>query len=136
MLVFVVWTLVVWILTFLGEGGGQHVPRCGGAAWKGGKFSHKNLKFSHTHTWNQFAGRLGVGLKRARDQHFVTTTYGSRQVDLYVVENVYNTRDLKIKPQDCTISVKQQGAEFVITEGFDVIFSLLQEYEVWHEAAR
>ena len=53
-----------------------------------------------------------------------------------MVENVYNTRDLKIKPQDCTISVKQQGAEFVITEGFDVIFSLLQEYEVWHEAAR
>ena len=72
----------------------------------------------------------------ARDQHFVTTTCGSRLQDLYVVENVYNTRDLKIKPQDCTISVKQQGAEFVITEGFDVIFSLLQEYEVWHEAAR
>ena len=44
------------------------------------------------------------------------------------VENVYNTRDLKIKLQDCTISVQQQGAEFVLTEGFDVIFSLLQEY--------
>ena len=72
----------------------------------------------------------------ARDQHFVTTTCGSSIQDLYVVENVYNTRDLKIKPQDCTISVKQQGAEFVITEGFDVIFYLLQEYEVWHEAAR
>lgn len=46
----------------------------------------------------------------------------------YVVENVYNMRDLKIKLQDCTISVQQQGAEFVLTEGFDVIFSLLQEY--------
>lgn len=46
----------------------------------------------------------------------------------YTVENVYNTRDLKIKLQDCTISVQQQGAEFVLTEGFDVIFSLLQEY--------
>jgi len=44
------------------------------------------------------------------------------------VENVYNIRDLKIKLQDCTISVQQQGAEFVLTEGFDVIFSLLQEY--------
>ena len=46
----------------------------------------------------------------------------------YVVENVYNIRDLKVKLQDCTISVQQQGAEFVLTEGFDVIFSLLQEY--------
>jgi len=46
----------------------------------------------------------------------------------YTVENVYNTRDLKIKLQDCTISVQQEGAEFVLTEGFDVIFSLLQEY--------
>eukprot|EP00092_Neocalanus_flemingeri_P032797 GFUD01035670.1.p1 GENE.GFUD01035670.1~~GFUD01035670.1.p1 ORF type:complete len:1485 (+),score=509.47 GFUD01035670.1:55-4509(+) len=46
----------------------------------------------------------------------------------YTVENVYNTRDLKIKLQDCTIGVQQQGAEFVLNEGFDVIFSLLQEY--------
>lgn len=43
-------------------------------------------------------------------------------------ENVYNTRDLKIKLQDCTISVQQEGAEFVLAEGFGVIFSLLQEY--------
>jgi len=48
--------------------------------------------------------------------------------DQYTVENVYNTRDLKIKLQDCTISVQQQGAQFVLFEGFDVIFSLLQEY--------
>ena len=53
-----------------------------------------------------------------------------------MVQNVYSTRDLKIKPQDCTISVRQQGAEFVITEGFDVIFSLLQESDLWQEAAR
>jgi len=46
----------------------------------------------------------------------------------YTVENVYNSRDLKIKLQDCTISVQQQGADFVLVEGFDVIFSLLQEY--------
>ena len=46
----------------------------------------------------------------------------------YTVENVYNSRDLKIKLQDCTISIQQQGAEFVLVEGFDVIFSLLQEY--------
>ena len=46
----------------------------------------------------------------------------------YVVENVYNIRDLKIKLQDCTISVQQQGAEFVLTEGFDVIFSPLKQY--------
>ena len=29
---------------------------------------HRNPKFSHTHMWNQFAGRPGVGLKMARDQ--------------------------------------------------------------------
>jgi len=46
----------------------------------------------------------------------------------YTVENVYNTRDLKIKLKDCKLSVQQQGSEFVLNDGFDVIFSLLQEY--------
>ena len=46
----------------------------------------------------------------------------------YVVDNVYNTRDLKIKLQDSIINVQQQGAAFVLGDGFDVIFSLLQEY--------
>ena len=65
----------------------------------------------------------------ACDQHFVTTTCGNRLQDLYVVENVHNTRDLKIKLHDYTISVRQQGAEFVLTEGF----SLLQESDLWYE---
>ena len=30
--------------------------------------------------------------------------------------------------QDCKLSVQQQGSEFVLNDGFDVIFSLLQEY--------
>ena len=97
-----------------------------------GLFCTNDPKFSHTHMWNQFAGRLGAGLKMACDQHFVTTTCGNRLQDLYVVENVHNTRDLKIKLHDYTISVRQQGAEFVLTEGF----SLLQDSDLWYEAAR
>ena len=30
--------------------------------------------------------------------------------------------------QDCAVSVQQQGAAFITTGGFDVLFSLLQEY--------
>ena len=30
--------------------------------------------------------------------------------------------------QDCLVSVQQQGASFITTGGFDVLFSLLQEY--------
>ena len=30
--------------------------------------------------------------------------------------------------QDCLVSVQQQGAAFITTGGFDVLFSLLQEY--------
>ena len=54
--------------------------------------------------------------------------FEASNINQYTVENVYNTRDLKIKLKDCHISVRQQGAEFVLTDGFDVIFSLLQEY--------
>jgi hypothetical protein len=30
--------------------------------------------------------------------------------------------------QDCAVSQNQQGADFVLVEGFDVIFSLLGEF--------
>ena len=68
----------------------------------------------------------------------------------YTVENVYNSRDIKIKLavlfpyfstflptslnsiQDCSIQVQQSGAAFILNEGFDVIFSLITEY---HKAA-
>jgi condensin complex subunit 1 len=46
----------------------------------------------------------------------------------YVVENVYNTRDLKIQLQDLQVSVREQGANFVLSGGFDVVFSLLGEF--------
>lgn len=46
----------------------------------------------------------------------------------YVIENVYNLRDLKIQLQDLQISVREQGADCVINGGFDVIFSLLGEF--------
>jgi len=46
----------------------------------------------------------------------------------YTVENVYNNRDIKIKLSDCHIGVQQQGAEFMLGEGFDIIFSLINEY--------
>jgi len=46
----------------------------------------------------------------------------------YVVDNVYNMRDLKIKLQDMAQSVQQVGANFILFEGFDVLFSLLGEF--------
>ena len=46
----------------------------------------------------------------------------------YVVENVYNTRDLKIQLQDLKVSVRENGDSFVLQGGFDVIFSLLGEF--------
>jgi len=48
--------------------------------------------------------------------------------DQYVVENVFTCRDLKVKLADTKVLVQQQGAAFVLGEGFDVIFSMLQEY--------
>ena len=46
----------------------------------------------------------------------------------YTVENVYNTRDIKIKLSDCLMGVQQSGADFMLGEGFDIIFSLINEY--------
>jgi len=48
--------------------------------------------------------------------------------DHYIVEDLTPVRHLKSKLQDCLILVQQQGAAFITTGGFDVIFSLLQEY--------
>ena len=58
-----------------------------------------------------------------RDDLFESSAIGQ-----YVVENVYNIRDLKIKIQDCIQSVEQEGAVFVLHDGFDVIFSVLQMF--------
>jgi len=54
--------------------------------------------------------------------------FEASNVNQYVVENVYTCRDLKVKLADTKVLVNQQGATFVLGEGFDVIFSLLQEY--------
>ena len=54
--------------------------------------------------------------------------FESSSVNQYVVENVYNVRDLKVKIQDANHDVQQCGADFVLREGFDIIFSVLQEF--------
>ena len=46
----------------------------------------------------------------------------------YTVENVYSTRDIKIKLSDCLMGVQQQGATYMLGEGFDIVFSLITEY--------
>ena len=46
----------------------------------------------------------------------------------YTVENVYSTRDIKIKLSDSLLGVQQQGAGYMLGEGFDIIFSLITEY--------
>ena len=46
----------------------------------------------------------------------------------YTVENVFSTRDIKIKLSDCHMGVQQQGASYILGEGFDIIFSLITEY--------
>ena len=54
--------------------------------------------------------------------------FESSSVNQYVVENVYNVRDLKVKIQDANHDVQQCGADFVLREGFDIIFSVLHEF--------
>merc|ERR1719209_2319113 len=48
--------------------------------------------------------------------------------DQYIVEEVTPARHLKSKLQDVLVAVQQQGAMAITQGGFDVIFSLLQEY--------
>jgi hypothetical protein len=42
------------------------------------------------------------------------------------VEEITPARHIKSKLQDCQANVQQQGAAFITTGGFDVLFSLLQ----------
>lgn len=55
--------------------------------------------------------------------------YEASSVNQYIVENVYNGRELKKKLEDCQTDVQMNGSDFVVdNDGFDILFSVIEAF--------